>query len=341
MKRLSNIFILFLVIAITITLTSCHKKTQRFQVKKADANRIEIKIHRFDKDFIGMDTKKPIPSVKALYEKYPAFMPVYINNVLEIDAKDTALVAKQFAQFVSDTAFQKINTKALETVGDVTDIEKDLSGAFSYVNAYFPQIKIPAVYFYVSGFNRAVLMTDDFIGVGTDFYLGADYAPYQEFTYDYLLYNMRRDMISIDIVSASLFRYFIFDGKQNRLIDNMLHRGKVIYTLASFMPDKKIEDILGYSPEQMKWAEQYESEIWKAVVGQKDLFSTNVQLIGKYLNDAPFTAPVSQESPGRLGIYLGWKIIDSYMKQNKNVTLQELMKITDYQKILEQSGYRP
>ena len=60
-----------------------------------------------------------------------------------------------------------------------------------------------------------------------------------------------------------------------------------------------------------------------------------------YLNDGPFTSEVSQDAPGRLGIWLGWRITESYMEHNENVSLQELMAEPDAQKILENSYYKP
>jgi uncharacterized protein YjaZ len=64
-------------------------------------------------------------------------------------------------------------------------------------------------------------------------------------------------------------------------------------------------------------------------------------VINSYLNDGPFTSEISQESPGRLGIWIGWRIIDSYMRNNKQVSLTALMANGDAQKILEQSQYKP
>lgn len=337
MKSINYILISLL----AFTFFSCKNNSRQQHIDNADIKRIEIKIHRFDKDLISIDTKNASQSIKGLYKQYPEFLSLFTFNILEVEDADTAKVTNLLTQFVSHKTFGEVNKKVLETFSDVSDIEDDLSEGYTNIHALFPQIHIPEIYFFVSGFNRSVIMTDSILGVGTDFYLGADYAPYKEFTYDYLLYNMRREMVSIDVISATLFKNFTFDGKQNRLMDNMLHRGKVIYALHTILPDKKIEDILGYSDEQYKWASQYESEVWKALVGQKDLFSTNVQLINKYLNDAPFTAPITQESPGRLGVYIGWKIIESYMKNNKDITLQQLMKLNEYQLILEKSGYKP
>jgi len=77
------------------------------------------------------------------------------------------------------------------------------------------------------------------------------------------------------------------------------------------------------------------------VMDKRDLFKTESLVLTSYLNDGPFTSEVSQDSPGRLGIWLGWRIAESYMEHNENVSLQELMAEPDAQKILELSFYKP
>ena len=74
---------------------------------------------------------------------------------------------------------------------------------------------------------------------------------------------------------------------------------------------------------------------------KRDLFKTESNVLSSYMNDGPFTAEVTQDSPGRLGVWVGWRIVDSYMRNNKVVTLRELMNENDAQKILEQSYYKP
>jgi hypothetical protein len=63
--------------------------------------------------------------------------------------------------------------------------------------------------------------------------------------------------------------------------------------------------------------------------------------IKRFIDDAPYTAAFSEESPGRTGVWLGWQIVRSYMKQNKNTKLANLMNNANYQSILNQSGYQP
>ena len=246
-----------------------------------------------------------------------------------------------FRQFLNDTTFKSVNKKTLQTFQDVSDIEKQVSDAYTYIHYYFPNVKLPEIYFFVSGFNRAIMLNPYFIGVGTDFYLGSDYPAYKNFTYQYMTYNMRRECVATDLVSATLFRMFVMNSPEYRLLDNMLFRGKVMYLLSVFMPNEKHENLMGYSEAQWKWNKTNEKQIWAHIIDQKHLFSTDVQLISKYMNDAPFTAPISQDSPGRVGTWIGWQIVESYMNKNPKITLNDLMKENNYQKMLEDSGYRP
>lgn len=337
MKK-TNVFIMSL-LGLTMLLGSC-SKSNRFEID-TNKNRVNVKIHRFDKDLLTIDTTNMKVGLKKLYSRYPDFLPVFTANILDTTAADTVAVRNLFYKFLTDTAFAQVNKKTLQTFGDVSDIEKQISDAFTYIHFYFPDVKLPEIYFYVSGFNRAIMMTNKFIGVGTDLYLGSDYPAYKDYTYQYMLYNMRRESVATDLVSATLFKMFIMNSSEYRLMDNMLFRGKVMYLLSVFMPNEKPENIMGYSPEQWKWSKKYEKEVWAAIIDQKHLFSTDVQLIRKYMNDAPFTAPISQESPGRLGTWIGWQIVESYMNKNTTVSLTDLMKDNNYQKMLEESGYRP
>ena len=336
---MKKINVLILLLAGLSLLSSC-SKNNRFKID-TDENRVTVKIHRFDKDLLTLDTTNLKAGVKKLYSKYPDFLPEFVYNVLDTTAADTNAVSHEFQKFLTDKTFTQVNKKTLQTFDDVSDIEKKISDAFTYIHFYFPEVKLPEIYFYVSGFNRSIMMNDKFIAVGTDLYLGSDYPAYKDYTYEYMLFNMRRECVATDLVSATLFRMFVMNSSEYRLLDNMLFRGKVMYLLSVFMPNEKLEDIMGYSDEQWKWTKKNEKEIWATIIDQKHLFSTDLQLIRKYMNDAPFTAPVSQESPGRLGTWIGWQIVESYMNKNTKVSLTDLMKDSNYQKILEESGYRP
>ena len=323
-----------------IVLASSCTKSSRFEID-THKNRYEVKIHRFDKDLLATDVKNIKPAVKNLTDKYPEFMNSFIDNVLDTTSTDTAAICNLFHDFLTDKTFTPVNKKAKESYVEISDIETKISNAYTYIHFYFPEVQLPEIYFFVSGFNRQIMMNDKFIGIGTDFYLGSDFPLYKNLTYQYMLNSMNRENLAPDLVSATLFRMFIMNSEQDRLLDNMLFRGKIMYLLSVFMPEEEPQTLMGYTTEQWKWSEKYEKQVWTAIIDQKHLFSTDIQIINKYMNDAPFTAPISQDSPGRMGTFIGWQIITSYMNKNNKVSLKNLMDEENYQKILEASGYKP
>jgi hypothetical protein len=337
MKNRNLLFVFLLLL--TFILNSCGKKN-RFEID-TNKNHFEVQIHRFDKDLLLLDTTNMKINVDGLYSRYPNFLPVFTSEILNQPSKDTAVIRNLFLKYLTDTAFTKVNQKVLQTFNDISDIKKEVSDAYSYIHFYFPEVKLPEVYFFVSGFNRSIMINNSFIAIGTDFYLGSDFQAYKSLAYGYMVTNMRRECLAGDLISATLFRMFRMNSTENRLLDNMLYRGKVLYLMSVFMPNAKPEEIIGYSKEQLNWSKTNEKQIWASIIDQQHLFSSDLVLIGKYVNAGPFTAPISQDSPGRLGSWIGLQIVESYMRKNSNVSLRDLMKENNYQKMLETSDYRP
>lgn len=322
----------------TLAFTSCVKKN-RFEID-TDTNRFEVKIQRFDSALILLDTANK-QFMSQLQVRFSEFLPIYTSEILNIELSDTIAISTSFKQFIRDTTYSKVNKKTMETFNDISDINNKVSDAFTYIHHYFPEVSLPKIYFFVSGFNRSIILNDNFIGLGTDLYLGSDFSAYKNITFQYLTYNMRRESVANDLVSATLFRMFPNNSNNDRLLDNMIFRGKIMYLQSVFMPNENPENLMGYTKKQWEWSVANEKAIWASIIDQKHLFSTDMQLIRKYMNESPFTAPVSQDSPGRLGTWIGWQIVDNYMNNNTNVGLKDLINENNSQKILENSGYRP
>jgi hypothetical protein len=77
------------------------------------------------------------------------------------------------------------------------------------------------------------------------------------------------------------------------------------------------------------------------LLDHKILFSNKNIEIRKYTQEAPFTADFSKQSPPRAIVWLGREIINEYMKNNPDIDFVRLMYETDYQKILNNSKYKP
>jgi uncharacterized protein YjaZ len=61
--------------------------------------------------------------------------------------------------------------------------------------------------------------------------------------------------------------------------------------------------------------------------------------ISKWVNDGPFTSGLPQESPSRVGIWIGWQMVKQYMEKNPSLTIPQLMDFEDVSVIL--NNYKP
>ena len=330
------IYILLFILA----LTSC-RKGRTYWPK--DIATQEVEIVRFDNALLNVHEATVNEDIAVLYAEYPEFMQDWVESVLGIPSYDTAYLAEVLPQFLNDTlyGFKYTNAREKELFADISDLQKELNKGFSRIQYLYPETEIPTLYLFISGFNASIFFRDEYIGVGADMYLGSDYEYYNRVVYEYQKQTMRKECIPVDVVSAYLFHTLLYTSKQNRLLDQMIYRGKIMYLTAQIYDELPGYEVMGWTKEQWDWCVKNERAIWHLVMDKRDLFKTESLVISSYLNDGPFTLEVSQESPGRLGIWLGWRIVESFMEHNEHVSLQELMAEGDAQKILEQSFYKP
>jgi len=107
------------------------------------------------------------------------------------------------------------------------------------------------------------------------------------------------------------------------------------------LPESPDELIFGFTSDQMKFCRNNEDQMWQYLIENDLLFKTDQFTIRKLTGEAPFTSFFSNESPGRAAVWLGFRIVESYMMKNPGVKLEDLMNNTDVQDLLEKAKYRP
>lgn len=331
---------IFYILLYTVTLTACHKGRTYFP-KEIELQHIDIV--RFDNALLNVQEETVKEDIRLLYDEYPVFMPLWVEDILGIPSTDTAYLEQQLPQFLNDTlyGFKETNKREKEMFADVKDLEEALSQAFARILYLYPETEIPTLYLFISGFQTPVYFGEDLIGIGGDMYLGSDYEYYNRVVYEYQKQTMRKECIPVDVISAFLFRTLPYTSTKSRLLDQMMYRGKVMYLTAQIFNNLPGYEVMGWTKEQWDWCVKHERDIWHLVMDKRDLFKTESLVLTSYLNDGPFTAEISQDSPGRLGIWIGWRIAESYMENHPEVTIRELMTEPDAQKILEESFYKP
>ena len=109
------------------------------------------------------------------------------------------------------------------------------------------------------------------------------------------------------------------------------------------IPLSSDETKIGYSKEQINWALQNEEYIWKYFIGNDLLFKTDDDLIDRFIIPAPFSKfylEIDNQSPGRVGVWLGWQIIKSYMKRYPETEISALLNLPA-ETLFSKSNYKP
>lgn len=322
-----------------LLLVSGCKEQNRFTLKSFDRP-VEVRIERFDLDFVDMDTALIDQELLSLKQKYPLIYDYYMQEALMLPLGDSARNRDLIVNYISDSTFIGVHQKVKEVFTDIHPIEKELSIAASYLAHYFPDVYMPQLFMMVSGFNHSLIGNDSLIGIGSEMFLGSDFPLYADVTHDYLIKNMRPQQISVEVMLQVLHNNFDIDNSLD-LLNAILYKGKLMYLLQVILADKSEAELMGYSPEEIEWCLRHEKQAWSTIIENKHLYSTDGLLIAKYLQPAPFTSPFTQDSPGEMGRWIGWRIIQSYMKNNPQVSLSGLMQNNNYRQLLERSGYKP
>ncbi|WCM43406.1 gliding motility lipoprotein GldB [Flavobacterium sp. CBA20B-1] len=286
---------------------------------------VEAKIERFDQEFMQTTPE----SFDRLKQKYP--------YLLTASTPDSVWFKKK-----NDSLFGELYKETQDKFKDVSELQKELSLLFKHIKYYFPNEnpgKVVTVLSEVDIMSRAIY-ADSIAVISLDTYLGKDHKFYVDFD-SYTLGDFEPNRIVVDL--AEHFAAQKIAAPQERtFISQMIYWGKIMYFKEQLLPEVNDALKMNYTPEQMQWIQANEAQVWKYFVESKYLYDNDVKLIARFIQRAPFSKfylELDQESPGSVGVYIGWQIVRSYMKNN-NVTLQELA-LKDAKTIFDESKYKP
>ncbi|MCG8700251.1 MAG: hypothetical protein MI922_19515 [Bacteroidales bacterium] len=307
-------------------------------------DKVNVKLTRFDKELFSQDIYSISDSLNYFHKKHPEFFSLYTNRIIEVGDITQEGFPLRFKLFFTNKTIYQAQKRVSEVYKDISDIELQLSDALGIFNYYFSDRYLPKLYTHVSGFNQSIVTSDNIISVSLDKYLGKEEAFYNMMYPPipaYLRQNMIRQRIPIDIVYALGTMEFPFQPQKKDLLSHMIYEGMLKHFTKTLFPNENDTLIWGYTPAQLEFCQKNEESMWVYLVEQKLLFETDEFSINKYINDAPFTKDFTKESPGKAVTYVGYQIVQSYLKRNEDLSLAELMEETNYHQIMNEARYNP
>ena len=231
-----------------------------------------------------------VPDLKKKYDGFLQLFSFVINtgNINDPSFGDLLL------RFCSDRQNNDVYELTNKLYPDVKGIEEELRMAFMHYLYYFPEKNVPAVYTCITGFNNSIITGDSILGIGLDRYLGADckYYPMLEI-YTYLAVRMTPENIVPDCMygwGTSEWDFSFLKYPADNVLTEIIHQGKLKYFQKCMLPETSDELIFGFTPEQMKFCRNNESQMWEYLIENDLLFKSDQFTIRKLTGEAPFTS---------------------------------------------------
>ncbi|OYQ33250.1 gliding motility lipoprotein GldB [Flavobacterium cyanobacteriorum] len=311
-------------LAVIMLMISC-KKEDGVKQKVAAVPVKEVKIQRFDKLFFESGPE----ALPGLKQRFPYFFPA--GN------SDQVWIARMNEPFLKE-----LYTEVQKKYPDVKGVEASLQDLFQHIKFYYPEAKQPGVVTLVSDDNEIKsIYTDSLVIIPLSLYLGKDNRLYEGLP-KYVAQNFEPSQILPD-VAASFAEGKIRFPRDRTLLAQMIYYGKQLYMKDLLLPDVPDADKIGYTKEQAAWCVANETDMWRYFIDEKLLYETDPKLASRFINPAPFSKfyrEIDNESPGRVGQWIGWQIVRSYAENNPKATLQKILAL-DEKQLFDNSKYKP
>ncbi len=314
----------FLFIAVALVAISC-KKENEVEEKVAAVPVKEVKIERFDKAFFE-SKEEDLPKLK---QQFADFFPEGTPDEV-------------WLQRMQDPFLRQLYAEVQKQYPDLKGLENDFEGLFKHIKFYYPDFKDPRVVTLVNDDETTkALYSKNMVIVPLSLYLGKNNKIYEGLP-KYQVQEFEKSQILPDVVTSFAEEKIKFP-MDRALIAQMVYHGKQLYLKDLLLPDVTDAARIGYTEDQIKWAQANEEEIWRYFIDNKLLYDTDVKLASRFINPAPFSKfylEIDNDSPGRVGQWVGWQIVRSYAENNPKVNLQQLLQM-DAKTIFENSKYKP
>jgi hypothetical protein len=180
------------------------------------------------------------------------------------------------------------------------------------------------------------------LGIGLDMFLGRQYPYYASVGIpDYMTRRLEPQYIMVNAFRAIYEELYPFQAEGRTLLDMMLQRGKGQYFLKKVLPFAHDTLLFGYTKTQLDWCTGNEAQVYNFFIRENLLYETNWQKILRYVNDGPNSTGMPLESPGNIGSWLGLRILEAYLSRNPDLSLPQVLELTDAQQILQDARYKP
>ena len=271
-----------------------------------------------------------------------SFSAIFNNYIIQKKSNDEDKFNSQIIDFINVLEFKEARDSINTKFSDFNEFENQINNAFSMYHKYFPDKKLPKIITLFTGFNYGISTHDSVLAIGLEWFLGKNSKFYYHLNDPtYIKFQKQSRFMLPSIMEAWFNHEFLIFDRGNSLLSKMIYKGKIMYFIDKVLPEISFHDKFRYSKEELEWCYNNESQIWTFLIENDFLFSTKENDYRSYLNLSPYAKGMHRNAPSRVGYFVGYNIVNNYMKNNPQITIKELILETDEHTILNRSRYKP
>ncbi|MBU2019347.1 MAG: hypothetical protein KJ941_06860 [Bacteroidetes bacterium] len=298
----------------------------------------KLEIYNLDSVLIASDWNEILRINSALQIELGDAYGYVLGTCLNISSPSDTVVANSLKRFKSDPYISKLEKEIKKKFYPVREMNGALDSAFRRLKFHLPQAALPKRIVWANTlFNSSVFATETDLVVGMERYLGGKHPLVQQLPTDVFFEWIKEGMdvkyLHRDIITTWLMTHVVEETDGN-LAEQMVRYGKILVLVEAAFPDLLKETILRYKKEDLEWANDHIFAFWDYLKNENLLFKNDERDKMNFLNPGPFTVGLPEKGPDRLGQFLGWRMVHSFLEKNE-VSLATLME-TPYTKILQE-----
>jgi hypothetical protein len=324
-----------------IYFSSCKEDTKKQAIlKTAKESTLNVSCIRFEREIVKLQSSS-YAQLDSFALVHHDFFELYNNRIIGIGSYKDAGYNERINGFLNDKTISDIMLSIDSVYADFSQMN-EISNFFKAYHSYFPNRVIPRVYTFVSGFSYAIAPTDSVLGIGLDYFLGSTKGYYNSLQLpEYQKRKLTPEYLTITASEQWIRTEFQSDSLNKNLLSELIAEGRVLYATEQCFEEQNDTLLFGFTKAQLEWCKQSESAIWSFLIDKKLLYLTNKTDYNRYIVDGPFTPGMPRESPAKAVCWIGYNIVNSFMKNHPKISLEKLLTINNAQYILNNSKYKP
>ena len=319
MRVFKNRFLsILMLLAVAVVFWSCSNRKESKDIKQS------YELIRFENIFFDAHPD----SLHDVEKRFPYFFPKSYPFSVWVNRRTDSLQLALYEQ-----------TKSISN----SDIRNELAPFMDGLARVFKSTRLPKKVITITSdvdYNNKVILNDSMALIAIDNFLGENHHMYEGIAL-YLRQGMELKQLSKEL-AESFAENVVASAEDRSFLAQLIYYGKIQFLKQSILSDYSEDRILGYTPDQLAWAMKNEKEIWNFFVSKELLYSTDPDLIKRFISPAPFSKfylNIDVDSPGQIGQWLGLQIVKAYQKKEKK-SIAELLN-APYRELFEKSKYKP